>query len=322
MTVKNFFINNRKKIIIFFSSSLILVLLIIFFIKTIYGSWWVIYPQKIKSFISLNRLALLVYEDPLCRVDCYLQRAPFRQEIIKSLDDEKFNEKLKTIIFNEEENIYWRLEIIKVLSLVENREDLLLLNDLRGYLSQAGANLELQRAITSSFNLSEELPEYADLLKEKIINTDIETEQRIEALKNLSLLGEDFSQFYLSLLETEAPDNFKIELLRALGADTGRFNLSLEKLFSSLKNILCSLDSSFTTRRLAIFILSDFLEKDCSPGDCGDSAVYKLTEELILSEELDNFSRYLLIDIFNNYSQQPFLLPEISLESWDYYYDN
>lgn len=320
----------RRKIIFISIFLIIFVLIILFLFKTIYGSWWTIYPQRAKSFISLNRLAISVYENPWCRLDCYLERQVYRQEIIKFIKNDKFAEKIKRVILNEEENLAWRLELLKVLSLVENKEDLIIFNDLQNYLNQANGNLAVKQAIAFYFS-GETSEEYLDLLKNQLADDSCSIEERKVALKNLSALDTSQADFYLALLELNSEDNFHIELLRSLGADEGRFSLNQEKLFFNLEKIISSSSSSFTSRRLAIFILSDFLDKEFEEFEdenftenkvLDDLNAYTLFKSLIANENIDVFSRYLLIDILNNNTETKASLPEITSEEWGIYYAN
>jgi hypothetical protein len=320
----------RRKIIFISIFLIIFVLIILFLFKTIYGSWWTIYPQRVKSFISLNRLAISVYEDPWCRLDCYLERQIYQQEIVKFMENDKFTEKIKRVILNEEENLSWRLELLKVLSLVENREDLIIFNDLQNYLNQANGNLAIKQAIAFYFS-DETLEEYLDLLKNQLADDSYSIEERKVALKNLATLDISQADFYLALLELSSEDSFNIELLRALGSDEGRFSLNKEKLFFNLEKIILSSNSSFTSRRLAIFILSDFLDNEYEKFEDEnfvESRVldnlngHALFKYLIANENTDIFSRYLLIDILNNNTETKIPLPEISSEEWGVYYAN
>ncbi len=346
-----FFRKNKKKIILFLFASVFFILMSIVFIKTIYDSWWIVYPRSVRRIISLNRLAILVYKDPLCRLDCHLARAPFRKEIISSLSDESFSFKIKKIIFNEEENTNWRVELIRVISMTENPENLPIFNYLRDYLVEPEGNLEFKQSIYMHFSYylkNNERELYNNNLKDKISDDSQSLDDRILALKTLSSVAGsfDFSYFYLHFLELNISDDFNIELLRALGSDVGLFNLERDKLFLILTENIYSPNSSFTSRRLAIFILSDFLEKDCNAGSCkGDFleestrhsnaeskyvkegnvdnlGVINLFYELILDENVDKFSHYLLTETLNHYVDERFSLPELSAEDWSYYYNN
>lgn len=347
--MKSFLKKNKKKIILFFILIFSFSLIIVFLFKSIFGSWWTIYPQPLKSSIALNRLALTTYADPFCRQDCSLQRAPYRQEIIKSLSREKFLQKIEEIIYDEEENIFWRLELLKTLSLAKDFSNSSFFSGLQNYLGQADGNLELKRAIVLYWSDSitgDNLANYIDYLKNILADDSLSREERIMALNGLSSLNLNLADFYLGILEIGVDDSLTIELLRALGSDQGLLQLDENKVSLCLENILRSLSSSFASRRLTIFILADFLEqekmvlsnsalennplndsikneKDLANKDEDPSfTIYKLFSRLISAGELDDFSRYLIIDIFNNYTSEPQPLPEISSSAWDYYYQN
>ncbi|MDD3711335.1 MAG: hypothetical protein PHP37_01925 [Patescibacteria group bacterium] len=340
--MKSFFKKNKKKIILFFIFIFSFLLVLIFFFKSIFGSWWTIYPQPLRSSIALNRLALMTYSDPLCRQDCSLQRAPYRQEIINSLNRENFSKKIEKIIYNEDDNIFWRLELLKTLSLAESFADHLLFSGLQNYLSQADGNLQIKKTIVlywSDFIAEENLFTYIDSLKNILADDSFSLEDRILALSGLSSLNLNLADFYLGVLEIELDDALVVELLRSLGSDPDLLNLDKTKISLCLEKILRSLNSSFTSRRLAIFILADFLEqekiafgdlfleeggaKDFIDNNVNSSLIfYNLFYRLVSAGELDDFSRYLIIDIFNNYTSEPQSLPEITSSAWDYYYQN
>jgi hypothetical protein len=310
--IKKFF--SRKKIIKVFIFSLSFLFLFFFLWNSIYGSWWRVWPQNIRSLIALNRLAILVYEEPYCRSDCYFERYYYSEEILASLDRENFLDRLRKIILDEEENMRWRLEALKLIANYHDYESLSIMEDLQNYLDDDSGNFRIKKAIARYFQDKLYFDQYYEYYKKIVFDDSLFFLLRILALENLSSLDVSQADLYFSVLKKEKNENFKIELLRALASDQGRFDLKQKELFRLLDNIIRDSNSSFSSRRLALFILSDFLISDL------DNDIYQLFEKIIFSGEIDNFTRYLAINIFNDYSFEFYSSPKISQDDWDWYY--
>lgn len=300
----------RKKFILISLAFIFLLFLFYFLWMSIYGPWWKIWPQNIRTTIAINRLAISIYNNPYCHTDCYFQQSIYQQEIVKSLNKPKVLERMNKIIFNENENLNWRIGAIKIVSLSENVDTKIFQEYLDGDLS----DLEIKRTIFLNFKDRLDVENYSSYLKNLISDEYSLSREKILALKSLSDLHLSLGQFYLSILLIEKDDDVIVEILRALGSDNSRFNVDKNTLFNYLENIIRSNQSSFSSRRLALFILSDFLNNDV------DGDIYKLFEKLVLSGEIDKFNRYLIIETFNNYLEEEYDLPEISEEDWAWYY--
>jgi hypothetical protein len=310
--IKKFF--SRKKVILFFSLGLSFLFLLFFLWNSIYGSWWRIWPQNIRSLIALNRLAVSVYEEPYCRPDCYFQRYYYIEEISASLDRDKFLDRVRRIILDEEENLRWRLELLRLVSNYENYASLSVIDDFQDYLDDPSANFEIKKAMARYFPDRLYLDQYYEYHKNILVDDSLFYSLRILSLDNLSSLDVSEADLYFSVLKKEKNEELRIELLRALASDRGRFSLNQKELFRLLDDIIRDLDSSFSSRRLALFVLSDFLVSD------SDSDIYRLFEKIVFSGEIDNFTRYLAINIFNDYSLDFYAPPMISPDDWDWYY--
>ncbi len=310
--IKKFF--SRKKVIVFFSFSISFLFLLFFLWISIYGSWWRIWPQGIRSLIALNRLAISVHEELYCRPDCYFQRYFYIEEISASLDQDKFLDRIKEVILDEEENLRWRLELLKLISNYEDYGSLSIMDDFQDYLDNPSANFEIKKAMAIYFPDSLYLDQYYEYYKKTLIDDSLFYSLRILALDNLSSLDISEADLYFSVLKKEENEDLRIELLRALASDQGRFSLKPKELFELLEDIIRDSNSSFSSRRLALFVLSDFLVSD------PDSDIYRLFEKIVFSGEIDNFSRYLAINIFNDYSLDFYTPPRISQDDWDWYY--
>lgn len=299
-----------KKLIWLSGGVLIVISLFVFLILSIYGPWWRIWPKNIEGGIALNRLAMSIYEEPYCRTDCYLERESYRQAIIKRLNQPKFISKLERIVFNEEENLNWRLEVIQILSLIKTELDI---EKFQNYLDSNQGNLEIKKALNYYFSDDLISFDYFNDLKETLQNIYVSEEDKILSLKNLSASNQSLANFYLDILKENIGEDFRLELLRALASDSGRFSLPLNELIMVLeKNIYSS--GYYQSRRAILFIFSDFLENS------KNAEVYDWLIKIIEERKIDKFSQYLAIDIINNYLEEKYDFPSISPKEWDHYY--
>lgn len=309
--IKRFF---SKKMIIIFSSIIATLIFIIFLFLSLYGSWWRVWPKTLEATIALNRLAVLVYEQPYCHEECYLEKTIYRSSILAVVNQSKFFNKLSTIVFNENENLNWRIEIMKILSMAQLPADSKFITAINTYLTTDGGNLEIKKNIIFYFKDYLNQDSNANYFKNIYMNNLYSTTDKIATLHNLSLLDSDNNDFYLSILKNENEMVIVAETLRIVGANMSKSDLDQTILVGLLENILRRSDATFTVRRLCVFILASFLEND------QNTEIYKLFEKLVTSGEIDIFTRYLVIDIFNNYTSEKYELPVISQADWDYYY--
>jgi len=299
-----------KKAMYLFSGVLIFSSFLVFLVLSVYGPWWMIWPRNIESHIALNRLAMSVYEEPYCRTDCYFERESYRQAIVKRLNRPKFVNKIEKIIFNEEENLNWRLELIQILSLVKTKLEMEKFQD---YLDSPQGNLEIKKALNYYFKDALISFDYFNDLKKSVESTSVSEENRILSLKNLSSSNLSLASFYLENLGQNISEDFRLELLKALASDSGRFSLSLDELLIVLEKIIYS-SNYYQSKRVSLFILSDFLDNS------KNVEVYDWLIKTIEEGDIDKFSKYLAIDIINNYLEKKYDFPLINSEEWDYYY--
>lgn len=315
--VKKFFNKFRKFIFttkgIIISTFSLLFIILIFLIVSIYGPWWKIWPSNIRANIALNRLALSIYQEPYCRTECYFRRLAYQAEILSFSDNEKYFSKISHIIFTDTENIAWRLELLKIISYKKDWPPAFF-EKMQTYLDDDYNNLEFKQHLLFYFNNYLDLDNYINDLMEIVFDISRPYQERALAINSLATLNSfDFAVYLKSFLEEEN-DDFIIEILKIMGGNISRFSIEEEILFNFLDNILRSPNSSFTSRRLSLFILSDFLNIEI------DNPANILLEKIILAGELDKFSRYLAIDISNNYLLEKRELPDISSSDWSWYY--
>jgi hypothetical protein len=299
-----------KKILFICASFLFL---IIFFYLSIYGPWWKIWPQEIRGIIALNRLAISVYEDPYCRPDCYFYRSEYKEQIISSFHKKRFLKRASRLIFDESENLNWRIEVTKLLSEYDNIEDNDILIDLQNYLIFPEGNLDLKNIISLYFSSYIDIADYTDYLKLIILNHS-SNENKSQALINLSSLNYMLADFYLEAIKKSDNSVVVEESLRALASDSSRFDVCHDDLLGLLDSVIRFSGSSFSAKRVSLFMLSEFMYR-------GVDTAREFFEKIIFSGEIDDFSRYLAVDIFNNYSNNNYELPEISPDDWTWYHN-
>lgn len=315
--VKKFFNKFRKFIFttkgIMISSFSLFFIVLFFLILSIYGPCWKIWPPNIRANIALNRLALSIYREPYCRTECYFKRLTYQAEILSFSDNEKYFSKISRIIFADTENIAWRLELLKIVSYKKDWPPAFF-EKMQTYLDDDSNNLEFKKHLLFYFNNYLDLDNYINDLMEIISDISRPYQERALAINNLATLNLfDFAVYLKSFLEEEN-DDLIIEILKIMGGNISRFSIEEEILFNFLDNILRSPNSSFTSRRLALFILADFLSAET------DNSANILLEKIISAGELDKFSRYLAIDISNNYLSEKRESPYISSSDWSWYY--
>jgi len=313
MKIKNFF--KQKRNIIFFSIGIIIVIFIFIFLG-IYGPWWRIWPKGLEATIALNRLAILTYKEPYCHQECYFKIKAYEESIIKSMGRKRIFYRLLNIIFDEDENINWRIMVLKILSQNITPFQSIFINKLNYYLLNDQGNLELKRNIVYLFSDSLDLETFSNYLKKIFMNKNFSSEDKALILDNLNLTNNNDLNFYINILETETDINILNKALRIIGSEVLYKDYNKTSLINNLENIIRNSDSDFTTRRLGVFVLAVFLDE--KPND----KVYTLFEKMVNGGDIDIFTRYLIIDIFNNYSLEKYELPLISEEDWSLYYQN
>jgi len=310
--------NFKKKVIIIFSSLLIFSLALLFVAMSFYASWWKFWPSTFRFTIALNRLAISVYEDPYCHLDCFLEREVYRQELLRHLNKPQHLQKISKIIFNEDENINWRLELLAIVLSDEKLSERALFSDLEEYLLVEGGNLKIQSVLATYFSSSSAKLGYLEKLKATISDSSISSEERVMALEVVKNVDKSLAPFYLDLLKNSQNNDLTLQLLRSLASDEARFDIDRSEMALSLENIFLSSNSSFTSRRLLIFILSDFLEEEPA------GPVFSLMEKLFLSPQVSDFDKYFiastLFDKFPNSNfQEKYALRNIEEAEWLWY---
>lgn len=310
--------NFKKKVVIIFSSLLVFGLAVFFIAMSFYASWWKFWPSTFRFTVALNRLAISVYDDPYCHLDCYLEREVYRQELSRHLNYPQRLQKISKIIFNEEENINWRLELLAIVLSDEKLSERSLFSDLEEYLLLEGGNLKIQSILANYFASSSAKADYLEKLKTTISDSSVSSEERVKALGVIKNVDKSLAPFYLDLLKNSQNDELTLQLLRAIASDETRFDIDRSEMALSLENIFLSPNSSFTSRRLLIFILSDFLEEEPV------GPVFSLLDKLFSSPHTSDFDKYFIAStLFDKFPssnfQEKYALRDIEEAEWLWY---
>ncbi len=286
-----------------------LFLVLIFLVLSIYGPWWKIWPAGIRSQIALNRLAVSIYNEPYCRTDCHLERQSYFVVLEKRLErSKKFRDKILNITLKEEENLAWRLELLALLAKNKAGLDFGLLQKA---LDSDQVNLNFQSALMHHFSSNLDSSIYQARLKMIASDTSSSESERRLALNSLEINPED----YLNSLSQSSNDDLTLSLLKSLAADPVRFKIDPNLLIPILENIIYS-SSYYQSKRIALFIISDLLDYSFS------DSLLKCLDEVISSSSTDKFTRYLAIDIANNYQEKKYETPLIRASDWNKYYQS
>lgn len=310
MTIVSFFKNKKTIICLAVAAGLVLLTSLGL---SLFGPWWRIWPPKIEALIAFNRLAVLVYREPYCHQECYFKKTAYRRSLLLALDRAIVLKRLSETVFDESADLNWRLEALKIIAKGRERLKLEFFSRIEAYLFNPAGHLEMKENMILYFQADLNADNLSFYFKNTFMDKTQTNSDRIIVLRTLSRLPLDNSDFYLEVLATETSAEIKNEVLRIIGSRLDDYVHNPSDLSRLLENIIRKSDSNFTLRRLSVFILSAWLDEkreDFLP----------LFEKLLDSGEIDIFTRYLIVDIFNNYSDQARELPPISPEAWDFYY--
>lgn len=309
----------HSKIFLIISSLGLFLCVLTFVFMSIFGPYWQVWPKNIRFSLALNRLAVLIYEEPNCHLDCHLEREIYRKEISQNLNNPKSLQKISQIIFREEENLNWRLELLAIVLSDEKLSQRTLFSDLEEYLVKADGNLKIQNILANYFSSSSLRNSHLEKLKNIVRDSNSSLEEKLNALKMLKNVDKTLASFYLEIIEQANNAEFISELLRSLAVDEARFDIDRGKLALSLADVFSKFQSSLTLRRLSIFVLSDFLEEETS------GAVFSLFDDLFFASSTSDFEKYFLASNIlakfpnNSELQKKYALREIKEDEWLWY---
>jgi hypothetical protein len=304
---KEFFSNNKKNIILFFS---IFVFLLLFINLSVFGPWWRIWPKSVSARIAMDRLALSVYENPYCRDVCYFEQLSYEEEILDSLDKEKVYNNLSKAIFNEEDNIDWRLRAVDLIAKKDNfKFSNEFIKSSQEYIDLKDINNEVRESLILNFSDYLNISSYVKEMSQKIESSTISTKEGESFFRVLSSVDSDFDLNFLKDLE-----GFKLnkDFISFIIRNENTFYSDVSDYFNFLESQFFKNIKDPEIKNIIIFEISEYLDSE------NGEIAFNFLEGLYLDEEVDIFSKYVIADI----SSGSLELPEIGESDWDRYYNS
>ncbi|MFA5421032.1 MAG: hypothetical protein WC280_03350 [Patescibacteria group bacterium] len=298
----NYLLKNKKNIIIFFSFFVFLFLLLDL---SVFGSWWKIWPRPIKSRIAINRLAVSVYNNPYCRDLCYFEQLDYEKEIIKSLKSKAIFKKLSNIVFNEEDNLNWRLRVIDIIS--KNKDSKFIpvfIESSQNYIDSDSANNIVREALILKFKDFLDPSNYIEKAGNMLLESSMSEDERKSFLNIISKVDNSFNFRNLADVSIDK------DLIIFISDNYNYFYSDINSYFSFLKEQFFENINNPEIKNIIIFILSSYLD---SPEK---NLSINFLNEIYKDERIDIFSKYIIAEVLN-YSDE---LPGISESEWNYYY--
>mgnify|MGYP000844634992 FL=1 len=301
---------------LFILSLLLLVFIFLFF--SFYGSWWIFWPQPIKAHLAINRLAVSIYNNPNCRDFCYFEQLGYEKAIVESLTNKGALNRLFSVIFNEEDNLRWRLKVLDIILKNDVSNSDYFLNKAQEFIKNQSGSHQIKQRLILNFKDRLDYLDYLEEIKNKLLNADLSLSEAEESLSFLFLLDAVDLDFVLNFL-SQANDRSLIKNI-ILKINNNKEKILLKdnsylKYFNFLQETFLNFNS-YDLRSLVVFSLSDFVL-----GDAGEDSL-KLLEKLYLQEECDKFSKFLIANILNSYSEKEYVYPEIDKLEWGNYYNS
>ncbi|MCK9438872.1 MAG: hypothetical protein WC164_01405 [Patescibacteria group bacterium] len=308
--------SSKKKILIFVLSLFLFFLVFLFF--TFYGSWWRFWPQNIKASIAINRLAVSVYNNQDCRDFCYFEQLNYEKVIFESLNNKRIFNRLIRVIFNESDNLNWRLRVLDIILKSEIIDLEYFLGKAQEFIDNPNNSYQIKQVLILNFKINLDYAQYLDELKSEILDGNLNSLEIKESLSFLLILNELSSDLVLEILNKSSDISLVKDLVSKINSNNYHASLFdndsrleysniLEKIFLKFNN--------YDLRSLIIFSLADFLSENLKED------YSSLLQKLYFHEESDKFSKFLIADILNSYSDKNYVYPEISQTEWNDYYN-
>jgi hypothetical protein len=305
----------KKKVLIFLLALLLFVFVFLFF--SFYGSWWRFWPQSIKASIAINRLAVSVYNNSDCRDFCYFEQLNYEKVISESLNNKRIFNRLIRVIFNENDNLNWRLRALGIILKSEIIDLEYFLGKAQKFINNPEGSHQIKQRLILSFKTDLDYAQYLDELRFEILDGKLNSSEIKESLSFLLILNELSSDLVLEILNKSSDVSLIKDFVSkisssnyySLVSDDYRLEYAsvLEKIFLKFNN--------YDLRSLIIFSLADFLSENLKED------YSSLLQKLYFHEESDKFSKFLIADILNSYSDKNYAYPEISQVEWEDYYN-
>ncbi len=246
--------------------------------------------------VNLLRLKEDTTYHKICHETCLLARTTLEKEIaaeLKKGDSSNLSNALREYFSDASQDLNFRQEILKILSLAQGSDNPP--DYLKIYFNDSKNSVELRTKILELFSLN-------SLVKLEVSDTNL---NKIEPLN-----------IYFELLERE--DNWLLQekAIQAISSDDNKANNFTENQLIIIKKIVLNKNSAPRLRSALTLLLSDYYP--FFPNST------KEILELIYQDFSDDvISRYFAADILNRLEVGSVsrLLPEISEEAWQNYYN-
>ena len=275
------------------------------------------WPQSIKASIAINRLAVSVYNNPDCRDFCYFEQLNYEKVISKSLNNKRIFNRLIGLIFNENDNLNWRLRALDIVLKSEISDLSYFLSKSQEFINNRDGSYQIKQKLILNFKTELDYFEYLDELKFELLNDNLDQFKAKDSLSFLFLLDEfDFDLVFEILNKSSNISLLKNIILKINSNDyhpllDDDYRLKYLKL---LEETFFKFDD-YDLRSLIIFSLIDFLSEDL------ENDYLILLQRLYVHESCDRFSKFLIADVLNSHSDKNYAYPEINQVEWADYYN-
>lgn len=308
-------VSSKKKILIFVFGLFLFVLVFLFF--SFYGPWWRFWPQNIKASIAINRLAVSIYNNQDCRDFCYFKQLNYEKAIFKSLANKRISNRLIKVIFDESDNLNWRLRALDIILKSEISDLNHFLDKAQKFIDDPDNSYQIKQELVLSFKTNLDYAQYLDELKSEILDESFDSSKTKESLSFLLALNELNSDLVFKILN-KSSDVYLIKDLVSKISSSNYYSLVSDDYrleYASILEKIFLKFSNYDLRSLIIFSLADFLSENLKDD------YLSLLQGLYFHEECDEFSKFLIADILNSYSDKNYAYPEISQTEWENYYN-
>jgi len=280
-----------------------LVILSLLFIKY----WFVLAPFGLRSKLALDKLALSCYQEPVCHEDCFLERERYRQLIVASWQDDRFQKIAVERMTNEAENECLRLELAGLWRQQYTPQQWP--ESLINYLSDPAGDLVGQMKLGQKLGFSGS--DLSNKLLAFISDYSNESKERYQALLVLANNPDpQWIDFYFQLFIQDQDLKIREEAIIALSAIKDDGLLTIDRL-NQLLGFLRQESNDIYLKKAVVFFLTDYIT---------DNRVKTGLEQVFRDDKVvDRFTRTFLADALNIADN---LRPVISAEEWQEYSQN
>jgi len=262
--------------------------------------------------IALAKLETTFQGTNICHEECYIFRQ--NQEKIIVAGFKKDAKILTKMILN-----YWqspqvtlefKTELVRLARMIygtDNPPEFL-----KNYLIDTNSNLDLVEEIMTEFNINSTSLSGELINKLKSVSS---TDEKIEILRTLSKIGNDSEiENYFSLLNSGEEIKVKREVIKNISNIHEKSNYFKLTQLANIKELIFTDSLEVNFRRELILLIGDYYL--VFPKNSLD-----LWQEIYDSKTLDNISRLFAADNLNHLAKTELILPVVSSQEWEEYYN-